>query len=368
MPLLLYMLAQLTSLLLCHCCAVLCCAVHRRDESRLFIQACTMVVGGQSELATTFTAENIGLLLLCHCCADRRDENRLFIKNCTMVVGGQSELDYYLYWATVYHSSLPYFKQLAKFIRDVIQITVWELADAGQGDSSIFVVHEVAGSCTVEDSLYTVNDVVAPKLPAPPVDPGLQLNTAAKSPLVTAVSTVASLREQLKPLGPSEAGRTHVVLLRTNITLPAATAGSNSGLGTDVPPGGLPVPHPITILGDFSNQVPAVLDMGYARSLLALPRDAQADQVQVQHLVLKGLAQGPAAAVATSLAFPDVWTILAWAFNRSTDKSVSFSACTLELPPQEFEALQQQATVGGGQVILKMTGVRLMTQLALLVC
>lgn len=64
-------------------------------------------------------------------------------------------------------------------------------------DTSILVVHSVAASCTVRNSLYTINPVVAPKLPRPPLDPGLQLNTAEKSPLVTAVSTVPALRVSL---------------------------------------------------------------------------------------------------------------------------------------------------------------------------
>lgn len=236
-----------------------------------------------------------------------------------MVLGGQEELDYYLYWATVYHSSLPYFKQLAKFIRDVIRITVWEvgslavisssgtghnslvqhdsnslcvlsrkpdcsqqlhdisysstwvtvcsmpgscgfvvlpsivwgaaavqhlslhsapvvgqaftwyiahpyvlliqmscnrccsllnqppvfcfsqLGDSGQPETSVLIRLSVAGSCTVQDTLYTVNPVVAPKLQRPPLDPSLQLNSAEKSPLVTAVDDVTSLRVGYSP-------------------------------------------------------------------------------------------------------------------------------------------------------------------------
>lgn len=79
--------------------------------------------------------------------------------------------------------------------------------------------------------------------------------------------------------------------------------------------------------------------------------------LQVQHIVLKGLAQGPAASTAAGLWSPDVWTILGWAFRRSSDKSVSLSACTMELPPQEFDALKQQVLTVGGQIILKLAGV-----------
>lgn len=89
------------------------------------------------------------------------------------------------------------------------------------------------------------------------------------------------LQEQLNPLGPSEEGRTHVVLLRDNISLPESATGSNTGLGAGAPPQGMPVPHPLSILGDFSKQESSVLNLGFARNLLALPPGAQENQLQV---------------------------------------------------------------------------------------
>eukprot|EP00879_Flechtneria_rotunda_P017637 GHRR01018488.1.p1 GENE.GHRR01018488.1~~GHRR01018488.1.p1 ORF type:complete len:399 (+),score=90.31 GHRR01018488.1:379-1575(+) len=56
-----------------------------------------------------------------------RTENRSLFRNCTYVINAQVELDYYLYWSTVWRSTLPYFQQLAKFTREVIGITVWEV-------------------------------------------------------------------------------------------------------------------------------------------------------------------------------------------------------------------------------------------------
>lgn len=76
-----------------------------------------------------------------------------------------------------------------------------------------------------------------------------------------------------------------MVLLRTNILLPVAETGSNVGLGADMPPQGIPVPHPISILGDFSKQEPSVLDLGFTRNLLDVPAGAHEGQVQVRLLM-----------------------------------------------------------------------------------
>jgi hypothetical protein len=39
----------------------------------------------------------------------------------------QGELDYSLFWVTVYHSSIPYFKLLAGFLREQLGIHLWEV-------------------------------------------------------------------------------------------------------------------------------------------------------------------------------------------------------------------------------------------------
>jgi hypothetical protein len=39
----------------------------------------------------------------------------------------QEELDYSLFWVTVYHSSIPYFKSLAEFLREQLGIHLWEV-------------------------------------------------------------------------------------------------------------------------------------------------------------------------------------------------------------------------------------------------
>ncbi|KAF6262439.1 hypothetical protein COO60DRAFT_627220 [Scenedesmus sp. NREL 46B-D3] len=220
-----------------------------------------------------------------------RQEMRLLARNGTFVLGSQTELDYYRYWATVYQSSLPYFKQLAKFIRDVIQITVWQVAD-GQDDKSIRVIKAVAGSCVIEDTLYTVLPVVAPRLPIPALDPHLQLQQSQKSPLVSAVNNASALLDRLQPLGPSEAGRQHIILLRTNISLLAAASSSNGGNSSQqqqlngttqtIPPGALPVPYPVSLLSDVATQGITELDLGFKQGLLALDADAADGQLQVR--------------------------------------------------------------------------------------
>lgn len=104
-------------------------------------------------------------------------------------------------------------------------------------------------------------------------------------------------------------GRTHVTLLQSNITInPQQSAAA----------GPMHVLLPITILGDFSNSTKSMntLNFSFARSVFALPDGAKEGQLQLQHVVLQGLAQGPAAAAANSLTSPDVWTILVWAVDR----------------------------------------------------
>lgn len=149
------------------------------------------------------------------------------------------------------------------------------------------------------------------------------------------------MQEQLRPLSGSETGRAHVILLRSNITLQplfAAPADPNSRSstngsspaadGTFVPPGmptaGVSVTAPLSIVGDLSQKGDGpygdiYLDFSYARGLMAVPADennGQNNQMQVQHLRLRGLAQGPRAASASSLDSPDAWTLLGWAFRR----------------------------------------------------
>lgn len=150
-----------------------------------------------------------------------------------------------------------------------------------------------------------------------------------------------AVQEQLAPLTGAEAGRPHVVLLRNNISMQplfsmpgsANSTGSSSNsskaaveAAAFVPPGvplaGIPVPAPLSIVGGLSSDADAesantVLDLAFARGLLDVTEDnSNQVQLQVQHVRLRGLAQGPGAAAATSLQSPDVWTLLGWAFRR----------------------------------------------------
>lgn len=152
-----------------------------------------------------------------------------------------------------------------------------------------------------------------------------------------------TLQEHLQPLSGSEAGRAHVLLLRSNISLQPlfsaphsandrVSANSSSAAaaaaGAYVPPGiplaGIPVSAPLSIVGDLSNTLDdvsdadTVLDLAFARGLLDLSGQGggRKSQLQVQHLRLRGLAQGPGAAGASSLRSPDSWTLLGWAFRR----------------------------------------------------
>lgn len=91
-----------------------------------------------------------------------------------------------MYWATVYHSKLPYFKAQAQFARDVIGIRVWKVS--WLSDTALQVIKCYSGSCRVEDCTFRFQPVVAPRRPPPPpLGPDLKLKTAEKSPLVTAV-------------------------------------------------------------------------------------------------------------------------------------------------------------------------------------
>jgi hypothetical protein len=145
------------------------------------------------------------------------------------------------------------------------------------------------------------------------------------------------------PLTGPEAGRAHVILLRSNISLQglfgnssSSSSSSNSSsssangsapAGAYVPPGvpprGVPVTAPLSIVGDLSNEEGAGpgathLDLAFARGLLNVPPQDSGPrgQLRVQHVRLRGLAQGPGAAKATSLQAPDAWTLLGWAFRR----------------------------------------------------
>lgn len=142
------------------------------------------------------------------------------------------------------------------------------------------------------------------------------------------------------PLTGPEAGRQHVILLRSNISLQplfgsggntssssSAVANASAPAGVYVPPGvshtGVPVTAPLSIVGDLSNEEgvgPGAthLDLAFARGLLSVPSkdSGPKGQLRVQHVRLRGLAQGPGAARATSLQAPDAWTLLGWAFRR----------------------------------------------------
>lgn len=147
------------------------------------------------------------------------------------------------------------------------------------------------------------------------------------------------LQDQLMPLTGPEAGRPHVILLRTNISLQPLFGSGNSSSGgggsanastpagayvpPGVPPTGVPVTASLSIVGDLSNEEgvgPGAthLDLAFARGLLSVPSQDSGPkgQLRVQHVRLRGLAQGPGAAQATSLQAPDAWTLLGWAFRR----------------------------------------------------
>lgn len=152
-------------------------------------------------------------------------------------------------------------------------------------------------------------------------------------------------QDQLWPLLGPEAGRSHVVLLRNNISLQSlfdsTAAGSNTSTSTGgssastidstaavfvpsgVPASGITVSSSLSVVGDLSRDADAgyantVLDLAFARGLLSVAGSSgtSKSQLQLQHLWLQGLAQGPAAAAARGLESPDVWTLLGWAFRR----------------------------------------------------
>lgn len=87
-------------------------------------------------------------------------------------------------------------------------------------------------------------------------------------------------QKQILPLGAAEAGRTHVVLLRTNMTFPPAES-DVPPTGSATPPGGVPVPDPLTLLGDFSESKLCALSLNFRRDLLTLPDNAPAGHFQV---------------------------------------------------------------------------------------
>lgn len=89
-----------------------------------------------------------------------------------------------MFWATVYHSKLPYFKTQAKFIQDTIKIYHWKVG--WQTDTSIEVIITLSASCRVADCVYQLAPVVAPRMPLPAYL-GPELRTSEKSALVTAV-------------------------------------------------------------------------------------------------------------------------------------------------------------------------------------
>lgn len=121
----------------------------------------------------------------------------------------------------------------------------------------------------------------------------------------------------MQPLSASEAQRTHIVLLRDNVSvLPDNTAPGSAAGTLGIPASGLPVPSPITILADFSSGSLLTLDLGFARNLWDLPAGVSEGHLQLQSLQLHGLAQGPEAAAARSLDAPEVWTVLLWAVRR----------------------------------------------------
>jgi hypothetical protein len=153
----------------------------------------------------------------------------------------------------------------------------------------------------------------------------------------------AVVQDQLAPLTGAEAGRAHVVLLRSNISmqplfssLPDSANSSRNSSGNSsnaaseaaafvpvgVPLTGIPVTAPLSIVGGLSSDAESesattVLDLAFARGLLDVTGEGGSkSQLQMQHVRLRGLAQGPGAAAATSLRSPDVWTLLGWAFRR----------------------------------------------------
>jgi hypothetical protein len=106
------------------------------------------------------------------------------------------------------------------------------------------------------------------------------------------------LQDQLQPLGPSEAGREHIILVRSNISLLAAANSSSSSSSSSggnstanstaprtIPPGGVPVPYPVSLLSDVSMHGTSKLDLGFRQGLVALEANAEDGQLQVRNLV-----------------------------------------------------------------------------------
>lgn len=101
-----------------------------------------------------------------------------------------------------------------------------------------------------------------------------------------------------------------------------AAAEAASYVPAGVPLTGIPVPAPLSIVGGLSSDTESefattALDLAFARGLLDVTGESGSKApLQVQHVRLRGLAQGPGAAAATSLQSLDAWTLLGWAFRR----------------------------------------------------
>lgn len=121
-----------------------------------------------------------------------------------LVPCSQEDLDYYMFWATVYHSNLPYFKAQAAFIHNTILISVWKVG--WQTETSIQVIKCVSAACRVIDCQFQLDPVVAPRMPLPRLSPELQLRPAEKSSLVTAIGDAEAFQ-----VGAHSAGRVKLI-------------------------------------------------------------------------------------------------------------------------------------------------------------
>lgn len=234
--------------------------------------------------------------------------------NCTLVLS-MLELEEYLYKATLFNVQPAGFPEALQYLDSVV--TEWQVEWVPELHMVQTAVFESAAMSVLECN-YTIEPVVAPRLPLPGRANDSKL-TAEDAPQEHSLTHVDALGVRGVGSSPASPGTSEMLLLTTNMSF---------GIGSPANPvverqlqqhieqqlqSNSQMRHIMMGINDPS----VTLDMGYSTDLLALPANVPPGHLTIVNVVMLRLSQGPAAMLpGANMQTPDVWTHLLWSFPR----------------------------------------------------
>ncbi|WIA15154.1 hypothetical protein OEZ85_001840 [Tetradesmus obliquus] len=331
-----------------------------------------------SIVATPYSAAVSANIWAMYC---NRSLNCLNLHNTSTYLASENELSYLTFMYSMFNSPLPNMRQHTDFYHTELKVTVLDMGPGPNGQG--MTLHNMSTSAwELVGAVYTTQPavVIAPRLPFPPGAPMIRQSTQA-APWVEAVDSCASMQAALQ--APSEETRLHVWMLLNNVTTAEADCWQkrdmcyttqiygqiqdymNVSLGseTQAAAGKAAAAAAMHTSGNGFNVFS--LSFGFMRDVLVLPPQAADKFLQIQNVTLLQLPQGPGARAAAGMNAgqggdgptpPDVWTLLLWSVNRTSEEGAVFLGdVQLLLPQPEWDFVANTAQ-GASSFVVQLAG------------